>query len=222
MAWMSSNLHTPTIKAVLFDYGLVLTGPPHPPAWAAMKSLFGAGEADFHAAYWRPRHEYDLGTLSGARYWNAVARELGHTPSEVTLRSLLAADVELWTQPNQPMIDWAATLQAAGVRTGILSNLGDAMEEGVRVRCPWLRGFHHLTFSHRLRTAKPDLSIYRHAAEGLGVQPAHVLFIDDREDNIAAARQAGMHAIQYTHHAEFLERMRAAQLDFLLEPATKV
>ncbi len=210
------------VEAVLFDYGLVLTGPPHPAAWERMKAVLGASEADFHGAYWRQRHDYDRGVLNGEGYWRAVAMEVGQAPGEATIQELFAADTELWTQPNQPMIDWAAALQAAGVRTGILSNLGDAMEEGVRVRCPWLSGFDHLTFSHRLQTAKPDLAIYRHAAEGLRVAPAAVLFIDDREDNIAAARQAGMQAIQYTDHAAFLQAMHAAGLGSLLEPATKV
>ena len=98
------------------------------------------------------------------------------------------------------------------MRTGILSNLGDAMEAGVRVRCPWLRGFDHLTFSHQLRTAKPDLAIYRHAAEGLGVEPSRVLFIDDRADNIEAARQAGMQAVQYINHPAFEQAMVEAGL----------
>ena len=211
-----------TVEAVLFDYGLVLTGPPHPPAWARMQTLLHVDETAFHAAYWRPRHDYDRGALNGEQYWHTVADELGRPLDAGTLRALIEADNELWTQPNQPMIDWAAALQAAGVRTGILSNLGDAMEAGVRARCPWIGAFDHHTFSHRLGTAKPDLAIYRHAAEGLGVAPAHVLFIDDREDNIAAARKAGMQAIRYTDHAAFELAMHAAKLDHLLAPATKV
>ncbi len=210
------------VEAVLFDYGLVLTGPAHPPAWERMKSLLGAGEQAFQAAYWRPRHDYDRGALNGERYWHAVAEGVGKPLDDNTLGALIAADNELWTQPNQPMIDWAAALQAAGVRTGILSNLGDAMEAGVRARFAWLRGFDHLTFSHRLGTAKPDLAIYCHAAEGLGVDPARVLFIDDRADNIEAARKAGMQAIQYTDHADFERAMHHAKLDSLLTPATKV
>ena len=210
------------IEAVLFDYGLVLTGPPHPPAWERMKSLVGADEAAFHTAYWRPRHDYDCGALGGQAYWQEVAKELGQNLDEPNLGILLEADTALWTQPNTPMITWAAHLQAAGVRTGILSNLGDAMEDGVRRACPWLSGFHHLTFSHRLGIAKPDLAIYQHAADGLDAPPGHILFIDDREDNIEGARRAGMQTLRYTNHAEFEAAMRDFQLGYLLAPATKV
>ena len=219
---MPSDTPNAAVGAVLFDYGLVLTGPPHQPAWEKMKALLNADEASFHAAYWRPRNDYDRGVLGGEPYWQEVAGDVGHAPSPATLESLIDADNELWTQPNQPMIDWALALQFAGIRTGILSNLGDAMETGIRVRCPWLRGFDHMTFSHRLGTAKPDLTVYRHAAEGLGVPPEQILFVDDREDNVEGARKAGMQAIKYTNYAEFVAAMRAANLGYLLEPATKV
>ncbi len=222
MGTMPSNTSAPDIQAVLFDYGLVLTAEPHPPAWARMKGLLQAPEEPFHAAYWRYRHDYDRGTLTGSAYWHKVASDLHQTLDHDTLNALIQADTELWTQPNPPMIAWAQSLQRAGVRTGILSNLGDAMELGVRERCPWLNAFNSLTFSHRLGTAKPDLSIYRHAAADLGVDPAHILFIDDREENISAARDAGMQAIRYTNHTAFEHAMQAAQLDSLLAHATKV
>ena len=44
--------------------------------------------------------------------------------------SLNESDIALWTQPNHEMISWAAALQRAGYKTGILSNIGDAMEAG--------------------------------------------------------------------------------------------
>lgn len=210
---------TAQITAVLFDYGLVLTGPAHPPAWEHMKTLLGADEAAFHAAYWRHRQPYDSGALTGEAYWRQVATDLHQSP-EVKLQALLDADTHLWTQPNQPMIDWAAHLQQAGIFTGILSNLGDAMEAGVREQCPWLHAFNHLTFSHRLGTTKPDPTIYAHAANGLGVEPAEILFIDDREDNIAGALAAGMQAIRYLDHDSFLADLRTAGLGYLLEPGS--
>ncbi len=207
----------PPIEAVLFDYGLVLTGPAHPPAWERMKSLLGAEEAPFHAAYWRYRQGYDSGALTGDAYWRKIAEDLGQ-PQGASLRALIEADTDLWTEPNQPMIDWARSLQARGMRTGILSNLGDAMEKGIRERCPWLTRFDHLTFSHRLGITKPEAAIYGYAARGLGLEPARILFIDDREDNIAGARAAGMHAIRYTDHHSFMEAMRNAGLGSLLTP----
>ena len=206
----------PNVKAVLFDYGLVLTAPPDPAAWEQLKRLFQADEATFHAAYWKHRDAYDRGMLTGEECWRQVAQDLGKTLDASHVAQIIDLDTTLWTQPNQPMIDWAAALQRAGVKTGILSNIGDAMETGVVARCPWLSGFTHRTFSHRLRMAKPDLAIYRCAAEGLETEPAAILFIDDRADNVAAARTAGMQAVQYTDQAAFLHTMRVEGFETLL------
>ena len=198
------------IQAVLFDYGLVLTGPPGAAAWARMQTITGVGERAFEAAYWAPRLDYDRGALTGEAYWKAVGAHAGLALGDEQVHALIEADNELWTQPNQPMIDWAARLQAAGTPTGILSNLGDSMTAGVLGRLDWMAGFAHRTFSHALGVAKPDPAIYAHAIAGLGVTAAHILFVDDREDNVAGALAAGMQVIRYTgqaFHAAFVAEL---------------
>lgn len=190
----------PSIRAVLFDFGLVLSGPPDPVAWRRMETILHTTNSELDTTYWRHRHNYDLGILSGVDFWRTVGAEVCHPPTDEELTQLLQADVDLWTQPNQPMIDWAIALQSAGIPTGILSNMGDAMETGILERCSWLGGFPHHTFSHRLRIAKPDERIYHHALSGVGHPAEATLFIDDRIENIETARTLGLHAVHYTSH----------------------
>jgi putative hydrolase of the HAD superfamily len=209
------------IDAVLFDYGLVLSGPPDPAAWARMRTITGLGEDPLHAAYWAYRHDYDRGALTGVAYWHAVAAHAGVTLDPAQLAALLAADTDLWTQLNTPMVEWAARLQRAGIRTGILSNIGDAIAEGICAKLPWLSGFDHCTWSHALFMAKPEPAIYLKTAEALHTPPANILFIDDREENITAAASVGMQAIQYTTPADFEREMRARGLEWLLNAESK-
>jgi putative hydrolase of the HAD superfamily len=204
------------IKAVLFDYGMVLSGPPDETAWRHMSVVLNTDADSFNAAYWRYRDRYDRGSLSGVQYWHLVAADLGQSLQDQTLARLLELDTALWTQPNDSMIAWAAKLQGSGVKTGILSNIGDAMETGILARFDWLGHFSHHTFSHRLGIAKPDPAIYQHAVEGLGVPASEILFIDDRAENIQAAQTAGMAAIQYAGHDSFLEAMRSRGYEDLL------
>ena len=168
-----------------------------------MLAITGLPEAEFADAYWAPRHDYDRGFHTGIEYWRAAGRHAGLEFSEQQLADLIQADNALWTQVNQPMVDWALRLQAAGTPTGVLSNLGDAMTEGVLARQSWLSGFDHLVWSHALKLAKPDPEIYRVAAEGFGYNPSNILFIDDRENNAAAGVVAGMQVILYTTQSEF-------------------
>ncbi len=177
-----------------------------------MLATTGLDEPAFHAAYWAPRLDYDRGTHTGAAYWQAVGRHAGIHLSPQQVQALLHADTELWTQPNQPMIDWAARLQAAGTPTGILSNLGDSLTEGVLLKLPWLAAFQHRTFSHTLQIAKPEPAIYAHAAQGLNVPPARILFVDDREDNLAGALRARMQVIRYTEQTSFVAELESRGL----------
>lgn len=208
----------PQIRAVLFDFGLVLSGPPDPIARQRMEGILGTTHPELRAAYWRHRDDYDLGVLNGVSFWRAVAAELARPLTEDDLAQILQADVELWTQPNQPMIDWAAALQGAGISTGILSNMGDAMETGIVARFPWIAGFAHCTFSHRLGMVKPDGRIYRHAIAAVGEPAGTILFIDDRIENVEAGRAAGLHAIQYCSHEHFLRDFHSARFDGLPLP----
>jgi putative hydrolase of the HAD superfamily len=202
----------PQISAVLFDFGLVLSGPPDPDARRRMETILNTTHPELRDAYWRHRDNYDLGILNGAGFWRTVGAEVGHPPSEDELAQLLEADVDLWTQPNQAMIDWAIAVQRAGISTGILSNMGDAMESGIVGRFRWIGGFQHCTFSHHLGIAKPDERIYRHVIAAVGEPANATLFIDDRIENVEAARAVGLQAIQYTSHADFLRELRKADL----------
>jgi putative hydrolase of the HAD superfamily len=206
------------IQAVLFDYGLVLSGQPDPAAWERMRTITGLSEDLLHREYWAHRPAYDRGDLLNIAYWEKTAAGAGITLTPTQLDQLIAADVDFWSQLNPPMIDWAQRLQRAGIRIGILSNMPDAMAEGLLAKHGhWLAAFDHATWSYALNLAKPEPAIYLRAAEGLRTPPANILFVDDRAENIKAALAVGMQAIQYTDHATFEREMRTRGLDHLLQ-----
>ena len=210
------------IKAVLFDFGQVLSLPADPAVWQQMLALSALSEADLHREYWAHRHDYDRGTLNGQTYWQAVAAgsQTTFTPEQIT--ALIAADVNLWSRLNLPMVEWAQRLQRAGIRTGILSNIGDAMAEGLVAKFDWIGAFDHCVWSHALKLAKPEAAIYHCAAEGLHTDPSEILFIDDKIENIEAAESVGMQAIQYhLDHPAFEQELRRRDLDSLLDLSTE-
>jgi putative hydrolase of the HAD superfamily len=81
------------------------------------------------------------------------------------------------------------------------------MTLGVLGKMKWLEDFDHRVFSHTLKMAKPEVEIYGAAAEGLGVAPAEILFVDDRADNCEGGLAAGLQVIQYEEHEEFVREM---------------
>ena len=180
-----------------------------------MVEIFGIPEAEFRAAYWAPRHDYDRGFHTGPDYWRTAGRYAGLYLTEHQVADLIDADNDLWTQVNQPMVEWALRLQDAKTPTGVLSNLGDSMTDGVIARQSWLAGFNHLVWSHSLKLAKPDPEIYRQAALGFGHAPANILFIDDREDNVVGGIASGMQVIHYTTQPAFEAELESRGLEEL-------
>jgi putative hydrolase of the HAD superfamily len=55
-----------------------------------------------------------------------------------------------------------------------------------------------LVYSHEVGLLKPDPRIYRLSCERLGVAPGEVVFIDNHEPFVHAARDVGMHAVHFT------------------------
>lgn len=206
------------IDVVLFDYGQVLSLPPDPGTWARMQTITGLSDVQLHEAYWRFRHDYDRDALNSIAYWHEVARHAGIALRDKQIAELQIADVDLWTRPNQPMIEWAGRLQRARVRTAILSNIGDAMAIGVTARLEWLKGFELCVWSYALKMAKPDLEIFRRTAEMLAISPKRVLFIDDKKENVAAAREVGMRGMQYSTQSAFEAQMRDGGYGLFLMP----
>ena len=206
----------PAIKAILFDFGKVLTLAPNQDVWARIQQLTGLPEPLLQERYWGMRDDYDEGLLTGDVYWESIA---GRLLTRADLEKLQAADVDLWTDMNTPMLEWVGALHAAGFRTGILSNMPDAMADGICSRFDWVARFDHTIWSHALKLRKPQPEIYLRAIEGLHTPPENILFIDDKAENIAAAETAGMQTVLYSDHDAFVREMNSRGLGVLLTPS---
>ncbi len=102
--------------------------------------------------------------------------------------------------------------KTAGLRTAILSNMGDSVLTNLEREFAWLGNFDVLVWSYQLGMAKPDPAIYRHTLENLGTRPEETLFVDDKQVNIDAAKALGMVGIEFTTIEKLREDLLAAGL----------
>jgi putative hydrolase of the HAD superfamily len=58
--------------------------------------------------------------------------------------------------------------------------------------------FHRVYASHLMGCAKPDPAFYKHITDEESCTPGETVFIDDMEENVAAARSLGIHSILFT------------------------
>ena len=185
------------IEAVIFDYGKVLSNCEDPDAQRKLIALTGLERPEFDRHYWRHRHSYDQGVLNGRTYWARIASDaaISFTPEQI--EDLIETDVLMWTSLNEEMLCWVIALQEANIKTAILSNMGEDCLAYMRQEFGWLAHFQHHTWSCELGICKPDPAIYLHTCEKLRVAPQQALFLDDKPENIAAASEVGLNAIQF-------------------------
>lgn len=208
------------IRAVIFDYGMVLSNPAVPSAHARLVAASGLSADALDRHYWANRHSYDLG-MTGREFWAKVAADAGTTFSPAQVFNLIESEVLMWTSVNEKMLAWVAALQDAGFRTAIISNMVWEILEYMSQRFGWLDRFDHLTWSCALGIAKPDPAIYLVTCEALEVSPAESLFLDDKPENIAAAQALGMRAIQFSTIEQLRKDLESLGLVELLDPQPK-
>jgi putative hydrolase of the HAD superfamily len=81
---------------------------------------------------------------------------------------------------------------------GALNNEARATND-YRFKTFGLRDHFRVTLSScYLGLRKPDIAIYNRALDILGRPAERILFIDDREENVASARMAGIQTVRYT------------------------
>jgi putative hydrolase of the HAD superfamily len=204
------------IKAVILDYGEVLSYPPTAEEWSRMANLFQVDAGRFRSLWGRNRLAYDRGDLSLDAYWSQLAEDAGVKLQPALLEKVSQWDNQMWARVNPPMVEWPKRMRSAGVKTGLLSNMPVCMIRYARRNFGWLSGFDHQTFSAEVKLAKPDPAIYRHSLEGLGVAAAEALFVDDREPNLEGARAVGLSAIQF--HSVTQLRRDLEKLGFAVLP----
>jgi putative hydrolase of the HAD superfamily len=107
-------------------------------------------------------------------------------------------------------VEWQQRLRAAGVKTAILSNMGEAVRRAIEQKCAWVHALDVRVWSHDLHCTKPDPQIYDAVLAELGINPGQALFLDDREENVEAARRCGINALVYSGMEQLRDDLRAS------------
>ena len=202
------------MKRIVFDLGaVVLRWRPHEVLRQALPQRV-AGAAD--AAHWAAQvfqgyggdwADYDRGTVAVPDLVARIAARTGLAPAEVQ------AVVDGVPEELQPLPDSVALierLRAAGHRLHYLSNMpapcADVLE---RREAALFAHFDGGVFSGRVQRVKPEPAIYALAAGRFGAAPEELVFLDDHEPNVAAARAAGWQGVHFRDAAQAEAALRA-------------
>lgn len=139
---------------------------------------------------------YERGEVNDEQFYNEFCRLTGSRPD---MAALFEADTNIFVL-NTGLLPLVASLEDSQIRLGILSNVCPShwrfLTDGRYSILP--NAFKQFALSFQIGMQKPDEKIYRRATELAGVPPEQIFFIDDMPGNVAAARQQGWDAVQYT------------------------
>jgi putative hydrolase of the HAD superfamily len=206
------------IHSVVLDYGEVLCHRPSEEEFSRLAKVFGAGGNSFQALWDKNRGAFDRGDMTARAYWSALAEDAAAGIDPGQLDQICKWDVEMWGNTNLHMVKWLRQLRRAGIKTALLSNMHPDMISYLRKNCDWLDLFDFMTFSGEVRLIKPDPAIYEHTLRGLGATAHETLFVDDRGINIEAARELGIHALQFQSVAQLRHDLEAIGFPILPVP----
>jgi 2-haloacid dehalogenase len=180
---------------------------------------------------WDPRHLYrkligdpdELDDFLGricTREWH-TAHDLG-ADTEQSCRELAKVHPEYadlimaWSHRGEEMIagvfedtvDVLADLRSAGVRCYALSNMEREKFAKRLLRYPFFELLDGCVISGLEGVMKPDRKIFEILLSRFGLQPKATVFVDDIADNVCAAAELGVVAIEFTTAAQLRRELR--------------
>jgi HAD superfamily hydrolase (TIGR01509 family) len=157
----------------------------------------------FEHADW---HEFDRGGLTEQAAGAHFARSTGLSREQAI--ALIQATREA-LQPIEGTLRLVNELAASGVHLFVLSNMPVSTFEYLTGKFAFFRLFKDLVISGAILLVKPDPAIYKHLVAKTGIVPSESVFIDDLPKNVMAARECGLHAIQFRDPQSCREELRA-------------
>ena len=193
------------IKNIIFDVGKVLVE--YDPDGMMKKlgfdeeTLQTVNQAVFQNESW---NESDRGVLSPEELLEAF---IANNPAyEKEIRQVIDAVGD--TISLMPYaVEWVKGLKERGYHLYILSNYAEYTYEKTSHKMEFLPYMDGVVFSYRCKLIKPEKEIYEYICKTYELKPEESVFLDDRKDNVEAARNMGMHGIVFENYAQGSETL---------------
>ena len=183
--------------AILFDVGGVLltNGWDHRERAAAVKN-FRLDEEALEARHEEFFAAWERGEISGKAYLNEIVFYEPRSFPRGEFFAFMLAQSQLMPDGALPILEELS--ESNRYLLGALNN--EARETNAhRFSRFGLRRYLKVAFSScYMGLRKPEPAMYRRALDILGNPPQRVLFIDDREENVAGAAAAGITTVRFT------------------------
>jgi len=196
-------------RCLLLDLGKVLVAVNYEEFARRMKRLTGLDPGQLQAMFAAGQlgKRFEAGLISGRDFFDEICRRTGAC---LDFEAFAAA----WNSMiGPPMIaDSLLADLARRTRLWIISNTNEMHYRHMTGRFDFLRRFEGCVLSYEVGVAKPDARIFRAALERMQAPASQVVFVDDLEANVAAARALGIDAFRFLDPDQFASELAARGL----------
>lgn len=194
------------IKNIVFDVGNVLV------EWDPQKALRELGidgedmeavlDATVRSDVW---NESDRSTLSDEEL---LSRMIGNAPGYEEKIRQLWEHVQLAIWQFDYSRAWINRLKENGYRVYILSNYSKYAYEKTIEALSFLEDVDGALFSYEVHQIKPEPEIYLSLLQRFHLNAEECVFLDDRKENVEAARQQGICGIQFHSYEQAVAELQ--------------
>jgi glucose-1-phosphatase len=206
------------INAILFDLGKVLVDFNFETGVQALHSACSISRNRLDEVLWDENwiRRYERGEISTSDFHTYLCETADlqmdlpgfcQTWSSVFLPDLIVSeDLLVSLKRNYPLI--------------LVSNTNEAHIDYVRANYRVLDYFDRTVLSYEVGSLKPDRKIFEHAIAVSGYPASELFFTDDREENILAAADLGMHAHQFKTESLLVSALHRAGVEIAAPTAS--
>jgi len=171
-------------EVVVFDLGKVLVDFDYSIAARkiAARGRISASEVQTFIDHSRLLFRYETGEIGRKEFFREVCMATGFAGDLEEFGGFFA---DIFT-PIAAMLELHQRLRARGVPTFILSNTNDLAVGHIRSSFPFFGNFDGYIFSYEHGAMKPDPKLYAVVERMTAAAGGQIVFIDDREENVAA------------------------------------
>lgn len=177
----------PPPRAVIFDLGDVLF------SWSAKTDTTIPSLKLREVLSSDTWHSYERGEISRDACFEKSAEIISYPASEIALAFTQARES---LQPDLAIISLLQDLKKSNIRLYAMSNIGKEDYEDIEDKIDWSI-FDRIFTSAAAGMRKPEMGFYRYVLTSIGLAGSEVVFTDDKEENINAAKTLGIHGLVF-------------------------
>lgn len=183
-------------KVIVFDFGGVLYEPKKEPLYDLVKKTFQVGDEGLQKIR-KGLHQARVANIPEIIAWKKSALEFG-----ISLPDDWSAQLDTVLKNSivevKGMRELVQSYREKGYSTAVFSNIEPHHAEITRnLGC--YQGFSPVVLSCEIGVDKPDPQAYKIMLEQVNVDPKNCIFIDNKQENIDAAKALGIDAILFTN-----------------------